>query len=268
MNSPAQKTPWIGQSVARLEDPPLVTGRGQFAGDINFPHQLIMRVVRSAHANGRIISIDTAAARALPGVLAVWTADDIADVPPVDFREGSIPTLDPYRQPVLAKARVRYVGDPVAAIFAEDPYVAEDAADLVAVEIEELPPLIDAQATPVEFSQGHSSEAAGAMATSTPHSVKPRISSNWNWRSAAIPACRSRPAARSAAMTPRAASSNCMARPRSRTAIRNCWRACSSCRRAQFMFTNRMSAAGSAFAANFIPRTCWSALLPSASAAR
>ena len=95
MNSPAQKTPWIGQSVARLEDPPLVTGRGQFAGDINFPHQLIMRVVRSAHANGRIISIDTAAARALPGVLAVWTTDDIADVPPVDLREGSIPAQDP-----------------------------------------------------------------------------------------------------------------------------------------------------------------------------
>jgi carbon-monoxide dehydrogenase large subunit len=160
MKSRAQKTPWIGQSVARLEDPPLVTGRGQFAGDINFPHQLIMRIVRSAYANGRIISIDAAAARALPGVFAVWSADDIADVPPVDFREGSIQALDPYRQPVLAKARVRYVGDPVAAIFAEDPYVAEDAADLAAVEIEELPPLIDAQAAPVEFSPGHSSEAA------------------------------------------------------------------------------------------------------------
>jgi aerobic carbon-monoxide dehydrogenase large subunit len=160
MKSRAQKTPWIGQSVARLEDPPLVTGRGQFAGDISFPHQLIMRVVRSAYANGRITSIDAAAARVLPGVFAVWTADDIADVPPVDFREGSIPALDPYRQPVLAKARVRYVGDPVAAIFAEDPYVAEDAADLVAVEIEELPPLIDAQAAPIDFSPGHSSEAA------------------------------------------------------------------------------------------------------------
>jgi carbon-monoxide dehydrogenase large subunit/6-hydroxypseudooxynicotine dehydrogenase subunit gamma len=160
MNSSVQKTPWIGQSVAQLEDPPLVTGRGQFAGDINFPHQLFMRVVRSAHANGRVTSIDTAPARALPGVFAVWTAEDIPDVPPIDFREGSIPALDPYRQPVLAKARVRYVGDPVAAIFAADPYVAEDAADLVTVEIEELPPLIDAQVAPVEFSPGHSSEAA------------------------------------------------------------------------------------------------------------
>jgi carbon-monoxide dehydrogenase large subunit/6-hydroxypseudooxynicotine dehydrogenase subunit gamma len=151
---------WIGQSVERLEDPPLVAGRGAFAGDINFPHQLHMRVVRSAHAHGRIISIDTAAARALSGVFAVWTAADIAQVPPVDFREGSIPALDPYRQPVLATERVRYVGDPVAAIFAADPYVAEDAADLVTMAIGELPPLLDASAAPGEFSAGHSSEAA------------------------------------------------------------------------------------------------------------
>src|SRR3974390_3380314 len=156
MSSIAPKTSWIGQSVARLEDPPLVTGRGQFAGDINFPHQLFMRIVRSAHANGRITRIDATAARALPGVFAVWTAKDIAEVPPVDFREGSIPALDPYRQPVLATARVRYVGDPIAAVFAQAPYVAEDAAELIAVESEELPPLIDAQAAPVEFSPGHS----------------------------------------------------------------------------------------------------------------
>jgi carbon-monoxide dehydrogenase large subunit len=160
MNSSPQKTPWIGQSVARLEDPPLVTGRGQFAGDINFPHQLFMRVVRSAHAHGRIAAIDAVAARALPGVFAVWTATDISEVPPVDFREGSIPALAPYRQPVLAKERVRYVGDPVAAVFAENSYLAEDAADLVAVEIDELPPLLDAQAAAVEFSPGQSSEAA------------------------------------------------------------------------------------------------------------
>jgi len=160
MNEAVPKAPWIGQSVARLEDPPLVTGRGQFAGDINFPYQLTMRIVRSAHAHGRIEAIDTAAARALPDVFAVWTADDIAEVPPIDFREGSIPALDPYRQPVLAKERVRYVGDPVAAVFAADAYTAEDAADLVTVEIDELPPLLDAQAAPGEFSPGHSSEAA------------------------------------------------------------------------------------------------------------
>src|SRR5580658_7448942 len=151
------KKSWIGQSVERLEDPPLVAGRGAFAGDINFPHQLAMRVVRSAHAHGRIVSIDTAAARALPGVFAVWTAADIPEVPPIDFREGSIPAFDPYRQPVLARERVRYVGDPVAAVFATDAYLAEDAADLVTMEIEELPPVLDAQMTG-DYEEGDNTE--------------------------------------------------------------------------------------------------------------
>jgi carbon-monoxide dehydrogenase large subunit/6-hydroxypseudooxynicotine dehydrogenase subunit gamma len=143
-----------------LEDPPLVIGRGEFAGDINFPHQLSMRIMRSAHAHGRIVSIDTEAARALPGVFAVWTAADVADIPPVDFREGSIPALDPYRQPILANGMVRYVGEPIAAVFADNQYVAEDAADLVTVEIDELPPVLDAEAPPSEFSPGHDSEPA------------------------------------------------------------------------------------------------------------
>ena len=88
---------------------------------------------------------------AVPGVFAVWTAADISDVPPIDFREGWIEKLEPYRQPVLAADRARYVGDPIAAVFADDPYVAEDAADLVLVDIEELPVLLDARAEPGKF---------------------------------------------------------------------------------------------------------------------
>jgi CO/xanthine dehydrogenase Mo-binding subunit len=161
MNAPREidAIKWIGRSVERLEDPPLVTGRGRYAADISFPHQLHMRVVRSNHAHGKIVSIDAAAARALRGVFAVWTAADIADIPPVDFREGRIERLEPWRQPVLATDRVRYVGDPVAAVFAEDPYVAEDAADLVTMEIAELPVLLDARAEPGEFSPGRGTEA-------------------------------------------------------------------------------------------------------------
>jgi carbon-monoxide dehydrogenase large subunit/6-hydroxypseudooxynicotine dehydrogenase subunit gamma len=150
---------WIGQSVERLEDPPLVTGQGRYAADISFPHQLHMRIVRSNHAHGKIVAIDTTAAKALPGVVAVWTAADIPEVPPVDFREGRIEKLEPYRQPVLATDRVRYVGDPVAAVFAEDAYTAEDAADLVTMEIDELPVLLDAEAEPGEFSPGRNTEA-------------------------------------------------------------------------------------------------------------
>src|SRR5262249_39718468 len=151
---------WIGQSVTRLEDPPLVRGRGRFAADISFLHQLHMRIVRANHAHGRIATIDTSAARALPGVVAIWTSADIADVPPIDFREGRIPAFEPYRQPVLAAEKVRYVGEPVAAVFADDPYVAEDAADLVSVEIEEMPILLAADAEPAEFSPGRSTEVA------------------------------------------------------------------------------------------------------------
>jgi CO/xanthine dehydrogenase Mo-binding subunit len=152
--------PVVGRSVPRLEDPPLVTGSGLFAADVSFPHQLHMRVVRSAHAHGRIVSIDASAALALPGVEAVWTFADVAGIPPIDFRLTRIEGLEPYRQTILAKDRVRYVGDPVAAVFAADPYLAEDAADLVAVEVEELPALLGADAPLGEFAPGRATEAA------------------------------------------------------------------------------------------------------------
>jgi carbon-monoxide dehydrogenase large subunit/6-hydroxypseudooxynicotine dehydrogenase subunit gamma len=151
---------WIGRSVLRLEDPPLVRGRGRFAADISFPHQLHMRIVRSNHAHGRIRAIETTAARALPGVAAVWTSADISDLPPIDFREGRIPAFEPYRQPVLATDKVRYVGEPLAAIFAQDPYIAEDAADLVDIHIDELPVLLAADAEPGEFSPGRNTEVS------------------------------------------------------------------------------------------------------------
>jgi aerobic carbon-monoxide dehydrogenase large subunit len=150
----------VGTSVRRLEDPPLVTGRGAFAADVAFPHMLHMRLVRSAHAHGRIVSIDASAALALPGITAVWTSADVAEVPPIDFRLTRVEGLAPYRQPILARERVRYVGEPVAAVFATDPYVAEDAADLAAVEVEDLPVVLDASAEPGEFEPGRSTEAA------------------------------------------------------------------------------------------------------------
>jgi aerobic carbon-monoxide dehydrogenase large subunit len=157
MNSP--RHPWVGASVTRLEDPPLVRGHGRFAADIDFPHQMHMRIVRSSHAHGRLKSIDTSAALAMKGVVAVWTAWDIADLPPIDFREGSIEKLAPFRQQVLATEYVRYVGEPVAAVFAQDAYVAEDAAEKIEVDIEELPPVLDASSAPAEFQPGFSTEA-------------------------------------------------------------------------------------------------------------
>ena len=156
----ADRAPFVGRSVPRLEDAPLVVGQGRFAADISFAHQAHMRVIRAAHAHGRIVAIDAAAARAISGVIAIWTAADVADIPPIDFRLTRVEGLEPYRQPILARDRVRYIGEPVAVVFATDPYIAEDAADLISVEIDDLPKVIAADATPFEFSAGHSSEAA------------------------------------------------------------------------------------------------------------
>ena len=150
----------VGQPVTRLEDRPLVTGRGRFAADVSFPHQLHMRMVRAERAHGRIVAIDTAAAREAPGVAAVWTAADIADIPPIDFRATSVRGLEPYRQPVLARETVRYVGEPVAVVFAEDPYLAEDAAELVTVEIDPLPVIMAADEEVGAFDSEHDTEPA------------------------------------------------------------------------------------------------------------
>ena len=148
----------IGESVTRLEDRPLLTGQGAFADDISFPGQLHMRMVRSAEAHGRLLSVDVSAARALAGVVAVWTAADVTDVPAIEFREGPIEKLAPWRQRVLADTHVRYVGEPLAAVFADSPYIAEDAAGLVIAEIEPLPVILDAAAEPGEFAPGRSTE--------------------------------------------------------------------------------------------------------------
>jgi CO/xanthine dehydrogenase Mo-binding subunit len=157
MSRPAK---FIGRSVPRLEDRPLLLGQGRFAADVNFPGQWHMRVVRSAVAHGKLKSIDASAALALTGVRAVWTYADIAHIPPIGFRLTGLTALEPYRQTVLAKDYVRYVGEPVAALFAADPYVAEDAADLVALDIEPLPVILDAAAPPGPFDAERKTEAA------------------------------------------------------------------------------------------------------------
>lgn len=138
----------IGASVLRHEDPPLLTGRARYIADVNLPHQLAMVVVRSPVAAGRLRTVDTAGAKSLPGVEAVFTADDLIDslghmprIPPrVSFDETAVP----YLQPLLATDRVRYVGEPLAIVLAEDRYVAEDAADLVFADIHQHQAVINA----------------------------------------------------------------------------------------------------------------------------
>jgi CO/xanthine dehydrogenase Mo-binding subunit len=109
-------------------------------------------------ANGRLIGVERAEAEDAAGVVAVLTAADF-DLPPIDFRMTKVSGLDSYRQPVLAKDRVRYVGEPIALVIAEDAYLAEDAAELVWAEIEDLEPQLD-PLQPGEFADGLTSEAA------------------------------------------------------------------------------------------------------------
>jgi CO/xanthine dehydrogenase Mo-binding subunit len=158
---------YIGTSPKRLEDRTLLTGRGEFSADLKAPGQLHMRVVRSSVAHGRILSIETGAARRQPGVVAVWSFDDVRHIPPIGVRLTKVGGLEPYQQTVLAKDYVRYVGDPVAVVFAEDPYAAEDAAEVVHLDVEALPaavsPFDAREAAVVEKSYGDL-EAAFAKA--------------------------------------------------------------------------------------------------------
>jgi CO/xanthine dehydrogenase Mo-binding subunit len=137
----------IGARVARKEDPRLLRGRGRFGADRSAQGQAWARVVRSPVAHGRLRAVHTARAAAAPGVLAVVTA---ADLPgpleiPVRLDVQGI-DLSGYLQPVLAAGTVRYVGEPLAVVLATDPYLAEDAAELVDADIDEAPAVLDAAA--------------------------------------------------------------------------------------------------------------------------
>jgi CO/xanthine dehydrogenase Mo-binding subunit len=143
-----QRQKFVGQSLPRLEDRPLLTGKGRFAADISFPGQWTMRVVRSPIAHGTIKAINAKTTLALPGVHAVWTHADVAHIPRIPFRLTRLDGLIPYQQPVLAERIVRYVGEPAAVVFAEDQYVAEDAAELVELDIAPLPAVVRATDEP------------------------------------------------------------------------------------------------------------------------
>jgi len=154
------KRKFVGRSVPRIEDRPLLIGQGRYAADISFPGQWHMRIVRSHVAHGIIRAIDAKAALALPGVHAVWTHNEVAHLPPIGFRLTGLVALEPYRQTILAQRYVRYVGEPVAAVFAADAYLVEDAAELVALDIEPLPVVLDAAERPGPFDAERSTEAS------------------------------------------------------------------------------------------------------------
>ncbi|WP_214366325.1 xanthine dehydrogenase family protein molybdopterin-binding subunit [Pseudonocardia sp. H11422] len=138
--------PEVPARFSRREDARLVTGTGEFTGDISRQGQLWLRVVRSSIAHGLVRGIDGGPAAGMPGVRAVLTARDLDTVPHIPIRIRNKPELDAYAQPVLAFDRVRYAGEPVAVVVATSAQAAEDAAERIEVDIEPLPAAVDLQA--------------------------------------------------------------------------------------------------------------------------
>src|SRR5713226_5749347 len=136
----------IGQPVPRSEDPVLVRGEGRYTDDISLPGQAYAAIVRSRHAHGTIRAIDVAAARAMPGVLGVYTGADLAGYGHLKAligfksRDGSDMRRPP--RPALATDKVRFVGDPVACVVAQSIFAAKDAAEAIVVDIEPLPAVV------------------------------------------------------------------------------------------------------------------------------
>ncbi len=187
----------IGQPVLRTEDPRLLTGRGRYTDDVSLPRQAYASIARSVQSHGRIAHIDTAAARAAPGVLAVYTgadfeAEGLRGFPhamPVKSRDGS-PIKVPY-YPALAVGRVRHVGQAMAVVIAETAAQARDAAELIAADLEALPPITDmrvSQDSPalfddvpgnlcVDFFDGDEAATAAAFAKAA-HVTRLRLDNN------------------------------------------------------------------------------------------
>ena len=138
----------VGQPVHRREDPILVRGEGHYTDDLRLPGQLYATFVRSPYAHGILRGVDASAAREMPGVLGIYTADDLAAYGTLPnglafkSRDGS-PMKKPPRGP-LASGKVRFVGDPVACVVAETPDAAREAAEAVELDIEALPAAVTA----------------------------------------------------------------------------------------------------------------------------
>jgi carbon-monoxide dehydrogenase large subunit len=139
-------SPLVGASIRRKEDHRLLTGHGRYVADIVLPRTLHVAFVRSPFAHARIARIDTATARALPGVAAVVTAADLAGAVEPIRAAARFPGFHASDWPILAGETVRYHGEPVAAVVAASPYLAADAAELVDVDYEPLPVIVDADA--------------------------------------------------------------------------------------------------------------------------
>ena len=135
---------WVGTSLPRKEEDRLLRGRGKFADDIKLREMLYLGFVRSPYAHARILTVDTSAAESLPGVICSITGQEMA-AQTQPFIEIGPEHAQKIRDFPMAAEKVRYQGEPVAAVVAESAALAEDAAELVVVEYEPLAPVVDAE---------------------------------------------------------------------------------------------------------------------------
>ncbi len=135
---------WVGASLPRKEEDRLLRGRGKFADDIKLHEMLYLRFVRSPYAHARIVSVDTTAAEALPGVVCTITGKEVA-AQTQPFIEIGPDHAQKIRDYPMAVEKARYQGEPVAAVVAQSPSLADDAAELITVEYEPLDPVVDAE---------------------------------------------------------------------------------------------------------------------------
>jgi carbon-monoxide dehydrogenase large subunit len=134
---------FVGQAMKRKEDPRLVSGTSTYVDDVVLPGMLHMAVARSIHAHARIKSIDVSKAQKLPGVVAVVTGEEVsAHCGPIPCA-ASIPNMKKAERQLLAVGKVRFVGEPVAAVVAENKYIARDAADLIQIDYDVLPAVVN-----------------------------------------------------------------------------------------------------------------------------
>ncbi len=226
----------VGMSVKRVEDPRILSGKGRYLDDVILPGMLHAAFLRSAVPHGRLLSVDAGEARALPGVVAVYTGEDLKGLtePVVGGAVSGFNMIPGMALPTfyaLATDKVRHVGDPIALVVAESRRVAEDAVELVVEDIEharrrrhlrrrrrpgQAAALRGARRTT------STSRCPRPSGTSTPRSPRPTGSCGPPSRSTATPRCRWRAGARSPAGTPRPRSSRSAPRrsPRTCTAWR------------------------------------------------
>jgi carbon-monoxide dehydrogenase large subunit len=142
----ALKPRMVGRSIKRREDPQLITGHGNYLDDIKLPGMAHAAILRSPYAHATIKSIDTSQAAALPGVIGVYTGNDMLDINPLPYAWQAAGVTNNANGPrVLAADAVHYVGEGVAVVVAEDRYIARDALELIEVDYEPLPTVVDAE---------------------------------------------------------------------------------------------------------------------------